>query len=260
MASKAPSLDLIHKWLQHVDEQISPGECVDFLKLALYPFLRIDYATAQVLITPSEVYNFLLEKCFQSNKKKAFQWFTHALSLLSGDLSGDYLVSVKCLSHYGISSPSAPAADKMEPESKFFNCLTTIARKAREYNLEVGLKQRFAKKHFLNVNPRHMKHLPDLFIRLVQNQIIAPTNTYHLLRALLKLRSKKSVQCLVYLNDYHKSVGLDEIEEVKGIEKGLFLIIVIMTSYIIIMSNYCLQTLKPQSMKMQTEVITCIII
>ena len=220
MASKSPSLDPIYRWLRHVDEQISPGENVDFLKFALYPFLKIDLARAQGLKTPSEVYNFLLEKCFQRNKEKTFQLFTHALNLLGGDQRGDYLVSANCLSHYGISSPSALAVDKMDPESKFFDCLTTIARKARGYNLEEGLKERFAKKRFLNVNPRHVKHLPDLFIRLVQNRIIAPTNTYHLLRALRKLGSKRATQCLVYLNEYHKSVGLDEIEEVKGIKKG----------------------------------------
>lgn len=224
MASNSGSpaiLDPIHRWLRHVDEQISPGESVEFLKLPLYPFLKIEYAAAQKLKTPSEVYNFLLEKCFQRDKEKTLYWFAHTLSLLGGDLRGDYLVGDNCLPQYGISLPTAPS-DQMNPEFQFFECITKIARKARGYNLEEGLKDQFARKRFLNVNPHNLKHLPDLFVRLVQRQIIGPTNTYYLHKALLRLSSRRAMQCLLCLNEYHKSVGLEEIKEVKGVKKGEF--------------------------------------
>ena len=193
---------------------------MEYLKLPLYPFLRIEYAVAQDLKTPSEIYNFLLEKCFQCDKGKTLYWFSRALRLLGGDLRGDYLVGENCLLQYRISLPSAPS-DQMNPELQFFECITKIARKARGYNLEEGLKDRFSGKRYLNVNPCHLRHLPDLFVRLVQNQIISPTNTYYLHKALLRLSSRRAMQCLLYLNEYHKSVGLDEITETKGIKKGL---------------------------------------
>lgn len=199
---------------------------MEFLKLALYPFLRIEYAVAERLKTPSEIYNFLLEKCFQCDKEKTLYWFAHGLRQLGGDLRGDYLVGGDCLSEYGISLPSAPGPDQsqnqMTPELQFFECITKIARKARGFDLEESLKYRFSKRRFLNINPRRLKHLPDLFVRLVQDEIIAPNKTYHLQKALLRLRMTRAKQCLVCLNKYHKSVGLDEIEEVRGVEEGLF--------------------------------------
>ena len=224
--SSSPALlDPIHRWLRHVDEQISPGESVEFLKLPLYPFLSVEYAVAEKLKTPSEIYNFLLEKCFQRDKEKALYWFAHALSLLGGDLRGSYLVGDNCLPDYGITLPTAPHQSQMTDELQFFECITRIAKKARGFDLEEGLKYRFSKRRFLNVNPRHLKHLPDLFVRLVQEQIIGPKKTYHLHKALLKLGSSmRAVQCLLCLNKYHKSVGLEEIKEVKGIEEGLFYI------------------------------------
>ena len=121
--SSSPSIDPISKWLRHVDKQISPGESVEFLKLPLYPFLRIEYAVAQELKTPSEIYKFLLEKCFQCDKKKTLYWFSHALGLLGGDLRGDYLLDESCLLQYRISLPSSPS-DQMNPEMKFFECIT----------------------------------------------------------------------------------------------------------------------------------------
>ena len=195
---------------------------MEFLKLPLYPFLRVEYAVAEKLKTPRKIYNFLLEKRFQHDKEKALYWFAHALSLLGGDLRGDYLVGDKCLHDYGISLPAAAPSHQMTPELQFFECITKIARKARGYNLEEGLKDRFARKRFLNVHPNHLKHLPDLFVRLVQRQIIGLTNTYYLHKALVKLGSRRAMQCLICLNEYHKSVGLDEIEEVKGVKKGEF--------------------------------------
>ena len=207
--------------MRHVDEQISPGEGVEFLKLPLYPFLRVEYAAAEKLKTPSEIYGFLLEKCFQRDKEKTLRWFAHALGLLEGDLRGDYLVGANCQSEYRITLP-APDQSQMTPELQFYKCITKIARKARGYNLEEGLKDRFARKRFLNIHPQQLKHLPDLFIRLVQRQIIGLTNTYYLHKALVKLSSRRAMQCLICLNEYHRSVGLDEIEEVNGIKKGEF--------------------------------------
>ena len=217
----SPSLlDPIHRWLRHVDEQISPGESVEFLKLPLYPFLRVEYAVAERLKTPSEIHNFLLKKCFQNDKEKTLYWFAHGLRLLGGDLRGSYLAGDNCVQGYGLSLPTAPDQSQMTEELQFFECLTKIAKKARGLDLEEGLKYRFSKKSFLNVNPRHLKHLPDLFIRLVQNDIIAPRKTYHLKRALSKVG--KAEQCLICLNKYHKSVGLDEIEEVRDSKEGSF--------------------------------------
>ena len=195
---------------------------MEFLKLPLYPYLRVEYAVAEGLKTPSEIHNFLLKKCFQNDKEKTLYWFAHGLSLLGGDLRGTYLVGDNCLQEYGLSLPTASDQNQMTEELQFFECLTRIAKKARGLDLEEGLKYRFSKRRFLNVNPRHLKHLPDLFIRLVQNDIIAPKKTYHLRRALLKLGSTRAVQCLICLNKYHKSVGLDEIEEVRDIEEGSF--------------------------------------
>ena len=146
------------------------------------------------------------------------QWFSHALGLLGGDLRGTYLVDEDCLSTFGISLPHAPS--KMNPELRFFECITKIATKARRYNLEEELKERFSRKRYLNMNPRHLKHLPDLFIQLVQKQLMSPTNTYHLVKILKKIGSNKAKQCLICLNEYHLSVGLDEIKEVRGVDKG----------------------------------------
>ena len=42
---------------------------------------------------------------------------------------------------------------------------------------------------------------------------------YYLHQALVKLSSRRAMQCLIYLNECHRSVGLDEIEEVKGTKK-----------------------------------------
>lgn len=198
---------------------------MEFLKLPLYPFLRTEYGAVQKLKTPREVYNFLLEKCFQCDKEKTLYWFAHALSLLGGDLRGTYLVGDNCLPDYGISIPTAPDQSQMNPELKFFECITKIAKKARGFNLEEGLKYRFSKRRFLNINPRHLKHLPDLFVRLVQDQIIGPMRTYHLHKAFLRLGTTRAMQCLLCLNNYHKSVGLDEIEEARGIKEGSFCII-----------------------------------
>lgn len=220
-SSRASSIDPIYRWLRHVDEQISPGESVEILKLALHPFLRIQYRVAHELTSPSEIYNFLLEKCFKNDKDKALQWFAYALSLLGGGLRGTYLIGNDCLQLYGISLPTIPSSDRMNPELQFFQCLTKIAKKAGGFNLGEELKHRFSRRSYLNINPCRLKHVPDLFVRLVQNEIISPTKTYHLKRVLLKVGSHNAKQCLLYLNDYHKSVGLGEIKEIKGTERGL---------------------------------------
>ena len=195
---------------------------MEFLKLPLYPFLRVEYAIAERLKTPSEIYNFLLEKCFQNDKEKTLCWFAHGLRLLGGDLRGSYLAGNNCLQGYGLSLPTAPDQSQMTEELQFFECITKIAKKARGVNLEEGLKYQFSKRCLLNTNPQHLKHLPDLFIRLVQNDIITPRKTYHLQRALLKLGRTTAEQCLICLNKYHESVGLDEIEEVRDSKEGLF--------------------------------------
>lgn len=192
---------------------------MEFLKLSLYPFLRIEYVVAKELKTPSTVYTFLLKKCFKHDKEKALQWFVHALNLLSGDFRGVCLV--ECLSQYGISCPSAPK--EMDAERRFFECITTIGRKARRHNLEETLKRQFAKRRFLNVNYHRLDHLPDLFIRLVQEQIISPTKTHYLAKILQKSGSSVASQCLFYLNEYHKSVGIPEIESMIGAKRGLYI-------------------------------------
>ena len=118
-------------------------EGVEYLKLALYPFLKVSYGEAEMLRKPSQVYDLLLKKHFQHDAEKTLQWFVHTLSLLGGDLRGHRLID--CLQKHEISRPSDP--ENMTREEKFFECLAKIGRKARGLDLETKLIHRFSRRN-----------------------------------------------------------------------------------------------------------------
>ena len=198
----------VRLWLQYVNDQMSP-EGVEYLKLALYPFLVSSYGHTESLRIPSKVYDFLLENHFQQDTDRTLQWFVRALSLLGGDLRGHRLVDQ--LQQYDISRPNDPT--NIPSDQLFFECLTKIGRKARGLKLEEKLIHAFSRSAFLAINPRNINSLPELFIRLMQREIISSSNTDHLVTILRKNRAK---QCLYYLNEYHKSVGKKEIKDMAG--------------------------------------------
>ena len=203
----------LREWLQHVNDQLSRPEGVDYLKLALYPFLKDNYGVAERLELPSQVYDFLLNRCFGDDRSITLQWFAHSLKLLGGDLRGRLLV--ECLKTYEIDSPSDPA--EMTKDQKFFECLTRIGRKARGLQLELNLIHTFSRSKYLHVNKANIMHLPNLFLRLIQKKIISPTSTGHLVDVLTKYGAR---QCLFYLNEYHKFAGIKEIPSVAKSSRG----------------------------------------
>lgn len=214
------SLDPISKWLRHVDEQVPPGAGVEMLKLALYPFIKTKYAAAQELTTPTEVYYFL-RKHFNHNKHKALQWFVHALCCLQSPRSrGKYLVGGACQKRYEISIPTPPK--DIDNELKFYECLAKICDKAQGTDLEKNLKAEFSKKGILDTNPQHLAHLPQMFFRLIQREIVGPKNIKRLVRTLEKYQSDDDTTrwCLFYLNDYFKSAGMPQIPSMQGVTRG----------------------------------------
>lgn len=206
------SVNPVRQWLQHVNDQLSL-EGVEYLKLALYPFLKGIYSETERLTLPSKVYDFLLNTCFNNDASITLQWFVYSLDLLGGDLRGHRMV--EDLQTYAISRPSNP--QKMTKDQTFFECLTRIGRKARGLELEVKLIQTFSHRSFLNVNKANIISLPDLFIHLVQRNLISPTSTAHLEETLRKYGAK---QCLFYLNEYHKFAGIEDIQDVAGSSRG----------------------------------------
>ena len=215
------SLDPLSKWLGHVDDQVPPGVGVETLRLALYPFIKTKYAEAEQLNKPSEVY-FFLRKHFNYNKRKALQWFVHALCCLQSHQSrGKYLVGGTCQRRYEISLPDPPK--DIDIEQKFYECLAKICDKAQGTDLEGELKAEFSKKGILNTNPQHLCHLPQMFFQLIQREIVGPKNTKRLVRTLEKHQSDDVYTtrwCLFYVNDYLKSAGMPQIPSMQGVTKG----------------------------------------
>ena len=212
-------LDPISKWLGYVDEQVPTGVGVEMLKLALYPFIKTKYAAVQELETPTEVYYFLL-KHFNHIKRKALSWFVHALCCLQSPQSrGKYLVGVACQKRYDISLPAAPK--DIDIELKFYECLTKICDKAQGTDTEKKLKDEFSKKGILDTNPQHFRHLPQMFFRLIQREMIGPKKTKRLVRTLEKYSDDDTSRwCLFYLNDYLESAGMPQIPSMQGITRG----------------------------------------
>lgn len=211
----------IRKWLECVDNHLS-GEAVSFLALGLYSE-AITMGCEKELLgvkTASDVYNFLFEKCFQANHIKAFQWFVFALQELGHDLRGYYLVN-KCLKEYSLTIPSPLGDHEMSENFRFFHCLVKIGTKARGMELEMKLKRRFSKRKYLHMNHRNIRNLPELFLRLHQRKIITWDDTHHLVEALSK---HGAIQCLCYLNEYHKAVKLPTISEVENMSLGIVVI------------------------------------
>lgn len=204
----------VRQWLQYVNDQVSP-EGVEYLKLALHPFLVANYQEAERLMIPSKLYDFLLEKHFQDDVETTLRWFVHALSLLGGDLRGHRLV--EHLHTYGISRPSDP--ENMTRDQRFFECLTKIGRKARGLKLEVKLIHSFSRSAVLNIHYKNVNGLPDIFVKLVRTQKVSTTDTDLLAATLRKYGAK---QCLFYLNEYHKAVGMKEIPGMTNFSRGRY--------------------------------------
>lgn len=223
-ASSTNSLESISKWLGHVDQQVPPGVGVEMLKLALYhPFIKTEYAAAQGLKTPTEIYHFLLRKHFNHNKQKALEWFVHALCCLQSSRSrGKYLVGRACQKRYEITLPAPPK--DISNEQKFYECLTKICDKAQGTVLEKKLKAEFSKKGILDTNPEHLCHLPQMFFRLIQREIVGPKCTKRLIRTIKKYQSDDDTArwCLFYLNDYLKSAGMPQIPSMQGVTRGQY--------------------------------------
>lgn len=201
-------------WLLYVDRQLSP-EAVDFLKLGLHSELRRYQTEVEQLQQPSVLYDFLLNRC-RAEAEKVLQMFLHVIEGLGGKLRGNMVIrkgfgekSVYKLTHPGLFDASK--------EFKFFQCLLKILTKVkRDVNLTDLLRTKFSKDRFLGTNHRHIKNLPDLFIQLCQKGVITADDTHYLQKALIK---HKAQECILILNDYHKSVGMLPIPWAQKIEK-----------------------------------------
>ena len=216
-------LDPTSKWLHHVDEHILPEVGVEMLKLALFPFIgKTKYQVAQELRTPSQVYYFLLEKHFKHNKQQALQWFVHALSCLQSPRSrGKYLLGRGCQNQYDISLPAPPT--DVDTELKFYECITKICDKAygTDQHLVEKLKEQFSKKGILNANPEGLYHLPQIFIRLIQKEVVGPNKVNRLIKTFEKYEGNTTARwCLFYLNNYLRSAGMPQIPSMQGVTRG----------------------------------------
>ena len=236
-STSSSRVDPIYTWLQQVNKHVTPGVGVEMLKLALYPFIKAEYATAQELTKPSQVYHFL-EKHFKQDKQKALQWFAHALSLQSGH--GRYLVSEACQTEYEISLPIVP--EDIGNELKFYGCITQICDKARDKDLEEKMKLQFSKKGLLDTNPQYLRDLPQTFFQLIQGGHISPENPKRLVRTLEKYQDQDYTArwCLFQLNDYLKSAGMPQITSMQGVTRGQLLIMLFICMCIlpsVIMNN-----------------------
>lgn len=200
------SLSPLQKWLKHVDDQLTPL-AVDHLKLGLYSEFASHQLEVQDIKEPSILYRILLERCLKNNRPKALKIFLHVLRGLGGQLKGRLLVGAAFgfNSPFQIQDPGILDLSRMSVNFKFFQCLLKISINARKVALGGQLMKRFCKERFLNRNCRELNGIPGLFISLHQAQLIAADFTHHLVEALSKY---KAWLCLQHLNDYHKSVGL----------------------------------------------------
>lgn len=210
-------LSPLQRWLNYVDEQLSM-EAVDFLKLGLYSEFFRYHAEVEKLDKPSLLYYFLYERCVKKSESKALKMFLHVLRGLGGALRGNMVIN-ECFGvppSYNVEDPGLFNVEKASVHFKFFQCLLKISTKARKMALGDQLKKKFCKGRFLNTNYRHIKNLSELFIRLYQKQFIAANNTHHLVEALNKY---KAWVCLQIVNSYHKSVGLQPVTVLYGINE-----------------------------------------
>jgi hypothetical protein len=209
----------LQRWLHYVDEQLSP-EAVEYLKFGLHSEFFRFYSDVEELDKPSLLYHFLLERCMRQSESQALKIFLHVVRGLGGALRGNLVINMGFgrASTYNVKDPGLFNIEKASVNFKFFQCLLKISIRARNMALGDQLKKKFSKGRFLNTNYRHIRTLPDLFIRLYQKKFVAGDNTHHLVEALSKY---KAWVCLQILNSYHKSVGLQPIALAQKMEKKL---------------------------------------
>lgn len=209
--------DSLQRWLHYVDEQLS-AEAVEYLKLGLHSEFFRFYSEVEELDKPSLLYHFLLERCMRQSESQALKLFLHVVRGLGGALRGNLVISQGFgrASMYSVKDPGLFDIEKASVNFKFFQCLLKISTKARRMALGDQLKKKFSKNRFLNTNYRHIKTLPELFIRLYQKGFVGGDNTHHLTEAFSKY---KAWVCLQILNSYHKSVGLQPIPLAQKMEK-----------------------------------------
>lgn len=215
----AESPSNLQNWLHYIDEQLSE-EAVEYLKLGLHSEFFRYYSDVEKLDKPSLLYHFLLERCQRQSELQALKIFLHVVRGIGGTLRGNLVISKGFgrSSTYNVKDPGLFDIEKASVNFKFFQCLLKIATKARNMALDDQLKKKFSKDRFLNTNYRHIRSLPDLFIRLYQKGFTSGDNTHHLVEALSKY---KAWVCLQILNSYHKSVGLQPIALAQKMEKKL---------------------------------------
>lgn len=192
----------IQMWLQFINKQLTP-EGVGFLKLCLYS--RIKFVHLEKLTTPSAIFSHLLTD-LDHDEQKALQIFMHALRKLGNELRGGYVADRA--SAYGVTC-LIDKEDLLTTQEKFHLCLVKIGIKSRGLKLEVKLEKHFCRPQFLNMNYQNLKHLPDLFIRLIHQKFICWDDTKRLELAFNKYGARI---CLRYLNQYYLNVGLPTLQ------------------------------------------------
>ena len=197
----------IQIWLQLVDNHLTP-ESVAFLKLCLYPHIK--FVSYEQILKPSQLYNYLLDNhnSRPGDEKKTLQLFGNALKQLGEELRGVHLVD-HCMPAYELNTPLPLKDHELTKDDKFHSCLVKIGIKSRGLKLELKLQKHFCRPSYLNMNDQNLKHLPDLFVRLIQNKLIGCDDTEQLVKAFRKYGAR---QCLKCLDQYYHSVGLPTLQ------------------------------------------------
>lgn len=207
-------------WLQYIDKQLSP-EAVAFVKLGLHSEFRRCFTEVEDLNQPSLLYDVLLKQNKEKSESEVLQMFLHVLDGLSGKLRGNWVIrkGFGDISAYKLKNPGPFDIENASKEFKFFQCLLAISLKVRQ-NVELVdyLKAKFSRDRFLGTNHRHIKFLPQLFIQLCQRGFLAADDTHHLEQALTR---QEAWDCLVTLNEYHKSVGLVAIPRAEKMKRTM---------------------------------------
>ncbi|XP_064395897.1 uncharacterized protein LOC135342939 isoform X3 [Halichondria panicea] len=205
MAQRTVSSESIQIWLQLVDNHLTP-ESVAFLKLGLYP--RIKFVSYEQILKPSQLYNYLLAShgSRPGDEKQILQVFANALKQLGEELRGVHLVD--CMPAYGLDIPLPLKDHELTKDDKFYSCLVRVGIKSRGLELELRLQKHFCRPSYLNMNYQNLKHLPDLFVRLIQNKLIGCDYTEELLKAFTKYGARQCIKCL---DQYYHSVDLPRV-------------------------------------------------
>lgn len=206
---------IMNRWLQYVDQQLSPS--VELLKLGLHSDLRHYYSEAEKLDKPSQLFSLLLEKRQTQSESEVLRRFRHVIAGLGGKLRGSLVIREGFGRHsqYQLEDPGPFDVENASKEFKFFQCLLKIMIRAEQ---DVALCNKFKRKFSrrLNTNYRQFRHLPELFIQLYQGGIISPDDTQLLEDTLIKQRAS---ECLLLLSDYYESVGRSGISQAQGFKQ-----------------------------------------